>query len=99
MSPIEAFLFFMVYFAPLIVAFGRGMERRWWLTLALVLTGWTVIGWVACAVWAFVGRGKKQAARDAVAAERVARLERELLAAKAQPLHVTVHNTTSAKEA
>lgn len=98
MSVIEAFLFFMVYFAPLIVAFGRGMERRWWLTLALVLTGWTILGWFACAAWAFVGRGKNQAAREAAAAAHVDQLERELLAAKAQPLHVTVHNVTSSQE-
>lgn len=92
MAPIEAFFAFVIYFAPTIIAFGRGLQRRWWLVLVLALTGWMVIGWVGCFIWAFVGKSRKQVAKDTAAEQYLTHLERELAAARAQPVQVHVHN-------
>lgn len=41
-----------VYFLPSILGAGKGHPQAPYLFLVNVLAGWTVIGWLACLVWA-----------------------------------------------
>ena len=45
-----------LYFIPTIVAFARVHPSRRSIAVVNVLTGWTVLGWVAAFVWALMGR-------------------------------------------
>lgn len=45
-----------LYFLPAIIAFMRGHPHPWVVTIADFLLGWTFLGWVACLIWAMVGR-------------------------------------------
>lgn len=89
MSVIEITILLSVYLSPLIVAFGRGAQRRWPMAFVLVVTGWTLFGWVGVLIWAFADKSEKQAARER--AELQAREDRAR-----QPVHVHVHHAASA---
>ena len=41
-----------VYFLPSILAASKGHSQAPFLFLANVLAGWTIVGWLACLVWA-----------------------------------------------
>jgi hypothetical protein len=41
----------LVYFLPGIVAESRQHPNHWLIFFVTLLTGWTVIGWVACLIW------------------------------------------------
>ena len=43
----------MLYLVPSVIAFRRQHPKRWLLLLANVFTGFTVLGWILCFVWAF----------------------------------------------
>lgn len=40
------------YFAPTVLAFGRGHAYRWVIGAVNLVAGWTLMGWLICAVWA-----------------------------------------------
>lgn len=40
------------YFAPTILAFGRGHAYRWVIAAVNLVAGWTLMGWLICCVWA-----------------------------------------------
>lgn len=40
------------YFAPTVLAFGRGHAYRWVIGAVNLVAGWTLMGWLVCAVWA-----------------------------------------------
>jgi hypothetical protein len=40
---------------PWFIARSRGVATRGWLLLVLLLFGWTLIGWLACLLWAVLG--------------------------------------------
>jgi hypothetical protein len=42
-----------LYLAPIIVAHQRKHANATPITLLSLLTGWTVLGWLVCIVWAF----------------------------------------------
>lgn len=46
------------YFLPSIIATGRKIESADSLVLVNLLFGWTLIGWIACLLWAIIGKGK-----------------------------------------
>lgn len=45
-----------IYFMPAIISFSRKMESAWGVMALNLLLGWTLIGWIASFVWAFVGK-------------------------------------------
>lgn len=49
-------LYLPLYFIPTLIAFVRYHHRPTAFFLTNVLVGWTVIGWFAAIIWAFVGR-------------------------------------------
>ncbi len=49
-----------VYALPLIVAATRGIENRGLHALATVLFGWTLVGWLACMLWACLAGNREQ---------------------------------------
>ncbi len=56
----EEFLLFValmmvavLYVVPSFIAFRRHHPKRWLLLLVNLISGFTVIGWVLCFVWAF----------------------------------------------
>lgn len=40
------------YFAPTVLAFGRGHAYRWVIAAVNLVAGWTLMGWLICCVWA-----------------------------------------------
>lgn len=42
----------MAYLAPLVIAFERRHRYAWTIGAINVVTGWTIIGWIAALVWA-----------------------------------------------
>lgn len=46
----------LIYVAPWIIGICRNVQRSWLIFLVNVLTGWTILGWVVCLIWAVVGR-------------------------------------------
>jgi Superinfection immunity protein len=46
--------FVTLYFSPSIVAFYRAKPSRFSIAFLNLLTGWTMIGWVAAFIWACV---------------------------------------------
>ena len=46
----------LIYVTPWIVSLCRHVRRSWILLLATILFGWTLIGWVACLIWAIYAR-------------------------------------------
>ena len=49
---LNATLFLLAYFLPSFIALTRRRDQRLRLFLTNLLTGWTVIGWMAAFVWA-----------------------------------------------
>ena len=45
----------LIYLAPAIVALKRGVSGSGFILVFNVLTGWTVLGWMAMLVWAVAG--------------------------------------------
>ena len=43
----------LIYLAPALVAFQRDHENKVGVLAANFMGGWSVIGWIACMVWAF----------------------------------------------
>ncbi len=43
-------------FVPSIIAFARNHTQKWFVMILNIVSGWTVIGWVAALVWAIVGK-------------------------------------------
>lgn len=46
------FLLFFLYFLPLIIAIMIGHKNALAISALNILTGWTMIGWVASLIWA-----------------------------------------------
>lgn len=46
--------FVTLYFTPSIVAFYRAKPSRYSIAFLNLLTGWTIIGWLAAFIWACV---------------------------------------------
>jgi hypothetical protein len=46
------FLVLTIYFIPTYIAIRRNLARRWLVLIVNLISGWTVIGWVAAIVWA-----------------------------------------------
>ncbi|HWD59013.1 MAG TPA: superinfection immunity protein [Stellaceae bacterium] len=42
----------LIYMLPTLIAFGREHPRREDVAVINILLGWTLIGWVACFLWA-----------------------------------------------
>ena len=45
-----------IYLIPVFIAFSRKLEKRTTLTFVTIFLGWTFIAWVACIVWAILGK-------------------------------------------
>jgi hypothetical protein len=52
------FLIFTVYFVPTYIAIKRDLTRKWFILLINLITGWTIIGWIAVLIWACVDKKK-----------------------------------------
>ena len=52
--------FLMLYFLPSIIAHSRKHPHYGTIVFLNLFTGWTVIGWVGCLVWALVNYDKQQ---------------------------------------
>lgn len=52
MSPSIPLFILLVYFLPTIIGFVKGKSDRALILLLNLFTGWTVIGWIACLIWA-----------------------------------------------
>lgn len=48
-----------LYFLPWLVALGRSNRNTVGIFILNLLTGWTLLGWVASFIWAFVGENKR----------------------------------------
>jgi hypothetical protein len=53
---LSIFVGVLIYIIPWIVALCRRVQRAWLILLVTLLTGWTLLGWVVCIVWACMGR-------------------------------------------
>lgn len=53
------FLGLVAYFLPALISAGRKSQRQSLIALLNLLTGWTVIGWVAAFIWASVDPPKQ----------------------------------------
>jgi type VI protein secretion system component VasK len=42
----------LLYFVPTVIAFNRDHQNTRGIFILNVLIGWTVLGWIACLVWA-----------------------------------------------
>lgn len=49
---VNATVFFLGYFIPSFIALTRQRDQRLKLFLVNLLTGWTLIGWMAAFIWA-----------------------------------------------
>lgn len=47
----------MPYFVPAIIGFARHHRHAWGILAVNLVTGWTMIGWVAALVWALTNPG------------------------------------------
>ena len=43
----------LIYFAPSINAFRCAHPKKWYVLLANVLLGWTLLGWIGTMIWSF----------------------------------------------
>lgn len=48
-----AIILLLIYLAPALVAFHRDHENKVGVLTANFMGGWSIIGWIACMVWAF----------------------------------------------
>lgn len=55
---------FFLYILPMMIAFHRHHENYTVIFLVNLLLGWTVIAWVVCLIWSFVGRAKTYGERN-----------------------------------
>lgn len=49
---------FFLYILPMMIAFHRHHENYTVIFLVNLLLGWTVIAWVVCLIWSFIGKPK-----------------------------------------
>jgi len=56
MRGLPILLTLIVYLIPVFIAFYRKLEKRILLTFINILLGWTFIVWIACIVWAILGK-------------------------------------------
>jgi hypothetical protein len=49
-------LLLVLHFIPTIIGYKRGVTHAGMLLLVNILIGWTLIGWVACLIWAIFAR-------------------------------------------
>ncbi len=49
---LNATLFLLVYFIPSFIALTRQRDQRLKIFLVNLLTGWTLVGWMAAFIWA-----------------------------------------------
>lgn len=54
-----------IYMIPTIIAFRRNAKDSQYVLLLNVATGWTLVGWVACFIWAVQMEQVPQRARSA----------------------------------
>lgn len=47
-----------LYFLPWLIALGRGNKNTGGIFLLNLLLGWTLLAWIVCFVWAFVGKSE-----------------------------------------
>ncbi|EKT4543000.1 superinfection immunity protein [Pseudomonas putida] len=59
---------FFLYVLPMMIAFHRHHENYTVIFLVNLLLGWTVIAWIVCLIWAFVGRPKFYSSSEPTAA-------------------------------
>ncbi|OGG48945.1 hypothetical protein A3G63_01820 [Candidatus Kaiserbacteria bacterium RIFCSPLOWO2_12_FULL_52_8] len=52
LTPGLSLILFVIYFIPSIVAFAKGKGDALLICLLNLVIGWTVIGWIACLIWA-----------------------------------------------
>ena len=50
----------VLYMLPSLIAFGREHPRRQDITVANILLGWTLIGWIAIFLWAALARNEDE---------------------------------------
>ena len=48
------------YFLPAIIGISRHMDSMARLVFVNLLTGWTIIGWIGCIIWATRGRTREE---------------------------------------
>ncbi len=56
---VSLFIFCFVYFLPFLIGNHRGMRAQGALFACNLLFGWTVLGWVFCLLWSFMGQSQK----------------------------------------
>ena len=49
----------LVYFIPSILAASRQKKSKGKIFLLNLISGWTIVGWVACMIWMWVGEVEK----------------------------------------
>jgi Superinfection immunity protein len=52
-----------LYFLPTLIARSRDVASTGGIFLANLLFGWTMLGWIACLVWAMAGTTRMELAR------------------------------------
>lgn len=60
---VTACVAFLFYFLPLFIAAVRGHSNLLPIALVNTLLGWTLLGWIACLIWAFVDQQPKYGVR------------------------------------
>jgi hypothetical protein len=55
----EVFFVWLLYTAPVAVAIHRRAVDRSALAVVNLVTGWTVLGWFVCLLWAALGRADR----------------------------------------
>lgn len=71
------FFLLMFYLAPSICANSREHQSVNAIVIVNMLTGWTVIGWVVCWIWALTGTHKQAAQAIAQATEQALQEQRK----------------------
>lgn len=55
-----ALLLIVPYFLPTIIAFSKGRKNKTAIFILNLLLGWTLLGWIACLVWACISDQQPQ---------------------------------------
>lgn len=50
---VAGFIGLIIDFLPSIIAFKKKHNSKWAIFVLNFFTGWTIIGWIACFIWAF----------------------------------------------
>lgn len=45
----------LMYFLPAVIAGRRKHQNTWAIFFLNLVAGWTMVGWIACFIWACVG--------------------------------------------